>query len=183
MSVYPEGVEVQMHADLSDCGTYRYWLSRAWGRSPVGGHRSLAFIMLNPSTADAEQDDPTIRKCVGFARRFGYDAISIFNLYALRATDPKVLLRALRAGEDAVGPDNDERLRTLLAARLSVGAPVVAAWGAHAPDSRVRQVLDMPGARALHSLALTARGVPRHPLMLGYEGAVLRPLVDGGDHA
>lgn len=183
MSVYPEGVEVRKHADLSDDGMYRYYLGRTWGPSVVGGHRSLAFIMLNPSTADAEQDDPTIRKCVGFARRLGYNGISVFNLYALRATDPKVLLSAVRAGRDAVGPDNDGRLRTMLAARQSAGHHVVAAWGAHAPDPRVRQVLDMPGSRALCSLALTAKGVPRHPLMLGYEGATLRPLIDGGDHA
>ena len=176
MSVYPEGVEVRKHADLSDDGVYRYWLSRLWN-APDERQRTLPFIMLNPSTADAERDDPTIRKCVGFARRLGYTGLSIFNLYAYRATDPADLKRAMRAGVDVVPRSNNERLRTMLNARHYVGDPVVAAWGAHAPDQRVREVLAMPGAAALHALALTPKGVPRHPLMLGYEGATLTPMV------
>lgn len=173
--VYPEGAQVDYHADLSDDGVYRYWLGRRWG-----GGESLAFIMLNPSTADGTEDDPTIRKCVGFARRLGYSGISVFNLYAYRATDPKDLKRAMRSGVDVVGPENDERLRAMLAARLARGDGVVAAWGAHAPDARVREVLAMPGSRALCTLGLTAKGVPRHPLMLGYEGATLIPMIPGG---
>ena len=176
MSVYPEGAEVRRSADVSPDGTYRYYLGRRWNADPATRALTLAFIMLNPSTADAEQDDPTIRKCVGFARRLGYDAISVFNLFAYRATDPADLKRAMRAGVDVVGPENDERLGTLLRGRLAVGQGVVAAWGAHAPDGRVRAVLAMPGSRALCTLGLTAKGVPRHPLMLGYEGATLTPL-------
>lgn len=177
MSVYPEGAIVRRHARLDPTGSYRYVLGREWGmpvdRDPV----SLAFIMLNPSTADAEQDDPTVRKCVGFARRLGYDAIVVMNLFAYRATDPAELKRALRAGVDVVGPQTDTRLQHLLAARCSASEGVVAAWGAHAPADRVRQILRMPGSRALCTLGLTAQGVPRHPLMLGYEGATLKPLL------
>lgn len=173
MSVYPEGAEVRKHADLSDDGTYRYWLGRRWDDG-----ESLAFIMLNPSTADANDDDPTIRKCVGFARRLGYTAIGVMNLFAYRATDPKVLVRAMRDGVDVIGPETDERLGTLLRSNLALGNGVVAAWGAQSGiDARVRQVLSMPGSRALCTLGLTAKGVPRHPLMLGYEGATLRPLL------
>ena len=176
-TVYPEGVAVQKHADLSDDGVYRYYLGRWWGPSH-GGLPTLAFIMLNPSIADAEQDDPTIRKCVGFARRLGYAGISVFNLFAYRATDPDDLRAAMKAGVDVVGPENDERLRLMLRGRLAVGDGVVAAWGAQKGiDARVREVLAMPGSRALCTLGLTAKGVPRHPLMLGYDGATLTPMV------
>lgn len=171
--VYPEGVTVRRMADLSDDGRYRYWLGRFWADTRV---MSLAFIMLNPSTADADDDDPTIRKCVGFARRLGYTGVSVFNLYAYRATEPRDLAAARRRGVDVVGPENDERLRTMLVSRMRAGCGVVAAWGAHAPDARVREVLAMPGSRALCTLGLTTKGVPRHPLMLGYEGATLKPL-------
>lgn len=172
MSVYPHGAKVIKHADLSADGTYRYWLGRRWGDG-----ESLAFVMLNPSTADADEDDPTIRKCVGFARRLGYSAIGVMNLFAYRATDPKVLMRAKREGVDVVGPETDARLGTLLRSNLALGNGVVAAWGAQTGiDARIREVLDMPGSRALCTLGLTAKGVPRHPLMLGYEGATLTPM-------
>lgn len=182
MSVYPEGATVHKGADLSDeqpTPLYRYWLGRRWDeRGEWQQSGSLAFVMLNPSTADAAEDDPTIRKCVGFARRLGYSAISVFNLFAYRATDPDDLRAAMRAGVDVVGPENDERLRTMLVARLRTGDGVVAAWGAQKGiDDRVREVLSMPGSRALCTLGLTAKGVPRHPLMLGYEGATLTPMI------
>lgn len=175
MSVYPDNAIVHRFADIDPTGTYRYWLRRAWGEGDE--LVTLAFIMLNPSTADAELDDPTVRKCVGFARRLGYTGVDVFNLYAYRATDPADLKRALRSGVDVVGPENDRRLLTMLTARLAQGDGVVAAWGAHAPDDRVRQVLSLPGSRALCTLGLTAKGIPRHPLMLGYEGATLKPLL------
>lgn len=172
MGVYPEGVEVQKFADLSPDGVYRYSLGRIWGAEM----NALSFIMLNPSTADANEDDPTIRKCVGFARRLGYTGIVVANLFAYRATDPADLKRAMREGADVVGPHNDDAISILLHAALTSGSGVVAAWGAHAPDHRVQQILAMPGSRALCTLGLTAKGVPRHPLMLGYEGATLSPM-------
>lgn len=177
MSVYPEGAVVRRSALLDPTNTYRYVLGREWGPTDREA-LVLAFIMLNPSTADADADDPTVRKCVGFAHRLGYDAIVVMNLYAYRATDPQELKRAMRAGVDVVGPQTDERLHHLLAVRCTAGDPVVAAWGAHAPEARVREVLSMGGSRALCTLGLTAQGVPRHPLMLGYEGATLRPMID-----
>lgn len=91
--------EVATTAGISECGTYRYWLCREW--SP--GLDSLVWLMLNPSTADATQDDPTIRRCMGFARRWGYGGITVVNLYAYRATNPRDLLTAA----DPVGPEND----------------------------------------------------------------------------
>lgn len=176
MSVYPAGVHVRKQADLSSDGIYRYWLSREWGAQGDPAS-SLPFVMLNPSTADAAQDDQTIRKCVGFARRLGYDGITVFNLYAYRATDPRGLLSALRSGVDVVGPENDQRIRGMFTAHLDAGQPVVAAWGAHAREERVRQVLTMPGAETLRALALTSKGVPRHPLTLGYDSASLTGLL------
>lgn len=149
---------VVKRAVLSDDGRYRYALSRTW----EPGVWSLAFIMLNPSTADAEIDDPTIRRCMGFARSFGYGGITVVNLYAYRATQPLDLWRA----EDPVGPENDAYLRAILADRQEHGVPVVAAWGANAKPDRVAEVLAMPGAARLSALGVTKGGAPRHPLYL-----------------
>src|SRR5437588_2477108 len=85
-------------AVFSPDGRYRYLLTRRLGRS----RRVATFIMLNPSTADAINNDPTIRKCVGFARRWGCGLLQVVNLFALRATEPRVL----RAAADPVGPEN-----------------------------------------------------------------------------
>lgn len=73
---------LQMDAAISDCGTYRYWLARRLSM----GERAVAFVGINPSTADATKDDPTIRKCVGFAQRWGYDWLYMLNLCAFRST-------------------------------------------------------------------------------------------------
>lgn len=83
-------------AVLSPCGRYRYELTRRWAPGPLVG-----WVMLNPSRADAHTDDPTVRRCVGFAHRWGYGGLIIRNLYALRATDPAALADHL----DPVGPD------------------------------------------------------------------------------
>lgn len=96
-------------AILSACGTYRYHLWRLWDKAlPV-----MVFVMQNPSTADASHDDPTIRKCIGFAKRHGYGGISVRNIFALRATDERILL----THHDPFGPENDAHL---LAAREGV---------------------------------------------------------------
>jgi hypothetical protein len=165
MTVYPHDVAVARHADLSDDGLYRYRLSRFWGPG-----LALPFVMLNPSTADGEVDDPTIRRCVGFARRLGFDGIGVWNLYAYRATKPADLWQA----DYPVGPDNDRCLRHLFEwARNEV--PVVAAWGSHAKPERVAQVLAMPWAdTALWCLGRTAGGAPRHPLYLPGDADLVR---------
>lgn len=144
-------------ADISDDGLYRYRLLRRWGRDVP-----LPFIMLNPSTADALIDDPTIRRCIGFAKSLGFDGIGVWNLYAYRATKPADLWKAA----DPVGPDNDRRLRTLLEWAELAEVPVVAAWGANAKPERVAQVSSWPGAASLHCLGWTKDGAPRHPLYL-----------------
>lgn len=144
-------------AALSPDGLYRYSLSRVWGRGGMA-----MFIMLNPSTADANTDDPTIRRCVGFAKSWGCGGVRVVNLYALRSTDPKGLWRAL----DPVGPDNDHHLLDYANESSYKKWPMVAAWGANAKADRVDEVLNFPGMEALQCLGVTKAGQPRHPLYL-----------------
>ena len=120
----------------------------------------LPFVMLNPSTADADLDDPTIRRCVGFARREGAGGIVVANLYAFRATDPAALMKA----SDPYGPDNDDALKAVAAEAAATGMPIVCAWGVHGGKSnRPIVLLQSRGARLL-CLGKTKDGNPRHPL-------------------
>jgi hypothetical protein len=137
---------------ISDCERYRYALWRRWDES----RRYLPIVMLNPSTADASKDDPTIRRCVGFAKRDGFGGVIVVNLFAWRATDPK----ALPAGLEAVGPLNESAL-----AAVTKGRDVLCAWGAHAEQRAtfVRGALESRDSRLL-CLGKTASGAPRHPL-------------------
>jgi hypothetical protein len=138
-------------ATLSADRAYRYLLTRRWGDGPA-----MCWIMLNPSTADASEDDPTIRRCIGFARREGCEAIQVVNLFALRASDPRELL----ASPDPVGPGGDG---FLLARPLS--ACTVAAWGAQGSlRGRSAKVTAMLAGARLLCLGVTASGEPRHPL-------------------
>lgn len=145
--------DVRKSAVISPCGTYRYELARWWSaRPPIG------WVMLNPSTADANLDDPTIRRCVGFAKAWGCGGIVVRNLYALRATDPAELGRHPRP----VGPENDAYL-----ARCKNEPLTVVAWGARGGD-RGREVLRLLARQGVHPhlLAITGDGQPRHPLYL-----------------
>ncbi len=134
---------------------YRYRLWRRWGSGPVVG-----FCMLNPSTADASRDDPTIRRCIGFAHAWGYAGLEVLNLFGLRATQPWMLRRA----DDPVGRDNDAHVR---AAAADVVA-VVIAWGVHGTlGARDREMLALLSPRTrLLALGWTRAGQPRHPLYL-----------------
>lgn len=160
-------------AVISECGRYRYALLRRWGDAPT----FATFVLLNPSTADAEQDDPTIRRCIGFAKAWGLAALRVVNVYALRSTDPE----ALRRADDPVGPLNDRYLTRHAEAARDEGMPLVAAWGAHADPNRVRQVLALPGMTALTALGTTKDGHPRHPLYLP-AAAARHPWPVGGSH-
>jgi len=150
-----------MSATISDCGRYRYVLTRPpispWRIQPWW--RPAVFCMLNPSTADATLDDPTIRRCRGFAERndSAFNGIVVVNLYALRSTDP----RALWNHADPIGPENDRWLRDVAAC-----SEVVCAWGANAREDRVRQVVEILRAAGASLLCLgqTKDGHPRHPL-------------------
>lgn len=154
-------------AEISADGRYRYALWRRWDKT----RPRLVFIMLNPSTADAEHDDATIRVCMGRARRMGFGGIRVLNLFALRATDPAELDRA----DDPVGPEADGWLEKGLGLQ-SFGEMTIAAWG----DGGLRRGLYRPRWREalgiicgdmghpLHCLALTRAGQPRHPLRVAY---------------
>jgi hypothetical protein len=142
-------------AHISECGKYRYILSRRWGDLMS---RHLAFVMLNPSTADAETDDNTIRKCIMFARREGYGRLSVVNLFAYRSTDPVAML-ALPA-DVARGPENDSWIA--FAARDA--DHVVCAWGV--PGGKLIPEPLWPYRFKCSHLGLTASGAPKHPLYL-----------------
>jgi hypothetical protein len=135
-------------------GVYRYLLWREWDP----GVPRLAFVMLNPSTADATSDDPTIRRCIGLARIWGYGALEVVNLFAYRATHP----RELRKANHPVGSENDQYI--LDAARRV--DKVVLAWGNHgAWRDRDKAVLGLlSGIENLCCLAVTQAGQPHHPL-------------------
>jgi hypothetical protein len=161
---------VKRGAVLSPCSTYRYELTRRWAE----GDDIVTWIMLNPSTADADVDDPTIRRCIDFSIRWGCAGLVVRNLFALRATDPRELGRH----PDPVGPENDTYLT-----RPAAGA-TIAAWGVsggHVAHERAGIVLDLLRARKTWPLcvALTHGGAPRHPLYLPAT-ALPRPL-PGGD--
>lgn len=153
-------MSMERSADLSSCRTYRYALWRIWG----GTAGYAMFVGLNPSTADETEDDPTIRRCIAFARSWGYSGLCMTNLFAFRATQPA----DMRAAADPVGPDNDDWLRDA----GSAAAVVVAAWGCHGVhqgrDAIVRALLPR-----LHYLRLTKDGHPGHPL---YLPKTLRPV-------
>lgn len=146
-------------ATISDCGQYRYSLTRKWQE----GVYSLPIIMLNPSTADADIDDPTIRRCMSFARREGFGGIRVVNLFAFRATSPD----DMRAAADPVGPSASEHLDEVLSIAARADLPVLAAWGTQG-SFRGRDVSVKLSAKGwgtkMVCLGVTKDGHPRHPL-------------------
>lgn len=142
-------------AKLSPCGQYRYQLARVWGTGDA-----LVFVMLNPSTADADVDDPTIRRCMGFAKREGAAGIIVYNLYAFRATSPA----DMKAAVDPHGPNNDGWLSGLAIWAREAKNPVVCAWGTHADHSTVDRFKQNFIGAPLVCLGTTKDGHPRHPL-------------------
>ena len=147
---------IKSSAIISDCGKYRYRLDRNWGDGP-----KMGFIMLNPSTADANQDDPTIRRCIGFAKREGCGGIIIGNLLAYRATKPEAML-ALDDATDAIGPEADINLLEIMD---EVDGPLIAAWGAHwMAKDRAHYVSTLILGDRTSCLGKTQAGHPRHPL-------------------
>lgn len=166
---------------FSTDGCFRFWLSRDWSAPSQQPAKTCLFIMLNPSTATHEIDDPTIRKCVGFAKRWGYTAIEVMNLFPYRATDPKLLLT--NVAEHTNWPNsvtaelwrrslalNDELIRVMVA---NVDT-VICAWGANARhplvQARVRNVVDILIESGYGGWAINVLkgNVPAHPLMQKY---------------
>lgn len=140
-------------AAISPCERYRYTLYRGW----EGGSGMVAFVCVNPSTANASDDDPTIRRCVDYAKRWGFQYMQMVNLFAYRATDPSELHRVV----DPIGPLNDYYIEDV----LNQADLVVAAWGVNGAflyrDVVVRKMIPR-----LHYLKLTKDGFPSHPLYL-----------------
>lgn len=142
-------------AEFSPCRTWRYQLRRLWGDGAL-----CLFVGLNPSTADEEKDDPTVRRCIRFAQEWGYGGLIMSNIFAYRATDPKVLLLAA----DPVGPDTDGWLTRQ---RYMAGL-VICAWGVHGTFlDRGKEAVEF--LRPAHCLGRTKDGHPRHPLYLSSE--------------
>lgn len=148
-------VLMQRGARFSDCRTYRYLLWRVWDDEGP----TLNVIGLNPSTADENADDPTIRRCIDFGKRWGFGGLKMTNLFAYRSTDPRGLL----AVDDPVGPDNNVTLKV----QAYDAAYVIAAWGAH-PLAMARAKAVRPFLERYHVMCLgtTKDGAPRHPLYL-----------------
>lgn len=145
--------------------TWRYALWRSWDLNRDG--ESVLFVGLNPSTADEIENDATIRRCIGFAKQWGYAGIYMLNLFAFRSTDPKALTTAL----DPVGPDNDGAF-DLYSSRAAL---IIAAWGSVPPnrrrnldwENRINRVLNTL-RKPVYCLGQTADGRPRHPSRISY---------------
>lgn len=148
-------------AVYSDCENYRYLLTRVWSE---GGQKAL-FVMLNPSTATEVQNDPTVERCERRARALGFGGFRVTNIFAFRATDPRVM----RAQPDPIGPDNDDAITQSAAAWAD---RIICAWGTHGAHlNRGLQVEALLRAtnRPLFTLGLTQGGQPKHPLYIGYD--------------
>lgn len=145
-------------ASFSTCGTYRYALSREW----QDGSGTVLFVMLNPSTASHEVNDPTIRRCMGFARLWDAKRLEIRNLFAYRATDPKDMVTANERGVDIIGAENDERIESAHEA----ASKTIVAWGAHPlAQHRGRDVWRrLLVGKSSFCLGSSKSGAPRHPL-------------------
>ncbi|USG61820.1 DUF1643 domain-containing protein [Sneathiella marina] len=148
----------QSGAEFSDCETYRYCLWRRWGNGA-----KVTFVMLNPSTADATSNDPTIERCHRRAVDMGFDALDVVNIFAYRATNPK----DLKKSKKPVGPLNDMRLlKSAQDADMTI-----CAWGGHGNhNQRHDEIVSLLRQHAipLYVLSLTANGLPGHPLYLPY---------------
>lgn len=164
--------EMMRDAFISDCGHYRYSLGRRWAKG-----NAVIWIMLNPSSADALIDDATVRKCIGFSRRWGFfGSLVIVNLFSYRATNPDDMRRAMTQSVRLNGPQADDEIR-----RIREDYPiarVVGAWGNLAPwldASRTVDVIGLLGDPDVLCLGKTKSGEPRHPVRLAYS-TPLEPL-------
>lgn len=144
---------MEKRAILSADRKYRYVLTRIWDETKP----TVVFIGLNPSTADEEVDDKTIRKCIGYAKRWGYGKLIMVNLFAFRSTDPYMLKKV----EDPVGPDNDSYIQKC----VSESNLVIACWGNDGKLLNRDKVL-MDSLPNLVCLKRNKNGTPHHPLYL-----------------
>ncbi|EPE99503.1 DUF1643 domain-containing protein [Rhizobium grahamii] len=155
-------IGTQKSAVISDCKRYRYELCRTWD----AGKRLLVVCMLNPSTADDEKDDPTLRELTYFGKLWGYSGLIVVNLNAFRASHPSVMM----AEGACVGPKNGEFIESALTFSRHQGTPVLAAWG-NGGNHLDRDEWFISRAR-LHTVSLVCLGrnkdgSPKHPMSRG----------------
>lgn len=146
---------MERSALFSPCRAFRYRLGRRWGEGP-----KLCFVLLNPSTADEGKDDPTIRRCIGFAQTLGFGGLEVVNLYAYCATDPA----ELRHAGYLVGDENDRYIEEA----VRECEKVVLAWGVQGKGERAAEVISLLASEgaAIYVLRATNSGHPEHPLRL-----------------
>ncbi|HNQ92807.1 MAG TPA: DUF1643 domain-containing protein [Alphaproteobacteria bacterium] len=158
------GTILTKEAIISPCKKYRYFLNR----EIKSEGKTLTFIMLNPSTADASDDDPTIRRCIGFCNSLGYSKLNVVNLFAFRSTNPKELLKV----NDPVGPEN----LSYIEKTIHSSDMVICAWGAKYSSikNQDKHILSLLKHYDLYALKVTKNGCPHHPLRLSSD---LRPIL------
>ena len=144
---------IESGAQCSPCRIYRYALWRRWDDLA----RDVMFIGLNPSTADESEDDPTIRRCIRFAKDWGFGGLRMLNAYSFRATDPK----NMKAAAEPIGEGNNDAIKL----QSKDAGLIVAAWGVHCSPERALAVCNAVG-RPIHCLGKTKDGYPKHPLYL-----------------
>lgn len=143
-------------AIFSPCRTWRYQLWREWDKSK----HKIMFVGLNPSTADETKDDPTVRRCINYAKAWGFGGMFMMNIFAFRATDPQ----DMKAVHLPIGPENDAYLL-----RTAAMSPLlIAAWGTHGVyRDRGNQVIELLDEKfRLYCMGKTKDGFPKHPLYL-----------------
>lgn len=145
------------NAIFSPCKRYRYLLQRSWSQK-ASRHSTVTFIALNPSTADAIHDDPTIRKCIAYARAWQFKTLIMVNLFAWRATDPKELLKV----KNPIGALNNHHIDEA----VKRSAQVVACWGEYGSLMNRASDLRARYPRRLKCLRTNNSGEPTHPLYL-----------------
>lgn len=146
-------------AEFSPCRRYRYSLERRWGPL-VTNPRQIMFIGLNPSVADENQDDRTIKRLVGFSKSWGYDAFVICNVFAYVTPEPMEMLKQ----SDPIGPLNDDRI----CKNIDRSEAVVACWGNHCPLDRQRTICELieSACYSVYCFRTTKKNRPEHPLYL-----------------
>jgi len=154
-------------AEISADQLYRYklWRVSDWTKGP------MVWVMLNPSTADAEEDDATIRRCVGWAERWGHGGIVVVNLFAFRSTNPAALIEA---GDPVGRPRGVDVIYEVVDAKPEL---IVAAWGGGVPDGHdvhVNAVRNVLRSSDTYCLGHTQAGEPRHPVRLAYDTRLVR---------
>ena len=152
-------------ASFSDCGRYRYLLERRWTEGPI-----CVFVGLNPSTANADSDDATVRKCAALARTWGFSGITMANLFAVRCRYPRIL----STHQDPVGPENDRFLIPI----IKQAHTVVAMWGNSGLkpyDTSTRRDQYMLSLRDdWQCVGITKHGAPRHPLYIAKSSILMK---------